>query len=177
MQGIHQPTFGSSTQQEILDRQIRAARRSQTVPIAIAPLCSVEVVRDGKALVLQAGAELQPTDFVAGSTVRTVLHQLLDHRVVIVLTSEELEALRTPADAEFVVARDLAISCNHPNRRRIATEGTQVTADDFENGQVGLDDLVARGAVVRRVSRPQPAPATIGKASKGSSEPEPPKAA
>lgn len=126
-----------------------SARASQTVRIAVAPESSLNVVRDGEALVLQPGAEVLQTDFCEGSSVTHHLAQLLNDERVVYLPDHELGDRVLQSSARYVVAPGGAVSTTN---RGIVEAGGEVSPDCFERGQLDLDDMVRRGAVLDRQS-------------------------
>lgn len=60
--------------------------------------------------------------------------------------AREEAAKLAPEKAPYTVAAGLSVSC----RRGIVDAGQPLTELDFEHGKRDLDDLVARGAVVKR---------------------------
>lgn len=154
MQGIHQtqPQHVGRSSTDVRQEEFRAARRNQRVPIAVAPYTSLAVARGGKALTLRAGDEVLPADFIGESTVQVVLQRLVDRDAVIALDEGEIARLSTSSTARYLVADGRAIS----TKRGIVSEGCEVTAADFARGQLDLDNLVERGAVIDRKPEPPP---------------------
>jgi hypothetical protein len=148
MQAIHQtqPNQVDRDSANVKHDAVRAARKAQMVPIAVAPYTSLHVARSGQALTLHAGAEVLPSDFIGEQTVQAKLNHLVDAGAVIALTEDEVARRKVPSTARYVVADGGSISC----KRGIIDEGLVVDADDFQRGQLDLDNLVARGAVVDR---------------------------
>ncbi len=154
--GIRRPVNGSpdsGKQRELM----LAARRTQRVPIAVAPGTHLAVIRAGKSLMLAPGETVLATDFVGNTTntVQSVLLVLVDEDAVIALGDEELARLQTPASARFVVAKGCAVSTA---KRGIISEGCELRPEDFARGQLDITELVARGAVVDRQQDTQPDP-------------------
>jgi hypothetical protein len=148
MQAIHQiqPNHVGRDSADVKRDAIRAASKAQMVSIAVAPYTSLHVARSGKALTLHAGAEVLPSDFIGEQTVQAKLNHLVDAGAVIALTEDEVARRKVPSTARYVVADGGSISC----KRGIIDEGLVVEAADFQQGQLDLDNLIARGAVVDR---------------------------
>ena len=128
---IQRPMLGSREDIEKLPKLRLAARRTQRVPVAVAHMVSLSVVRDGKAIVLQAGDELRATDFFEGTPVQHVVWRLAEQDAVLILDSEELARLQTAPTARFVVADGGAVSC----KRGVICDGCEVRAEDFEEAK------------------------------------------
>jgi len=130
---------------------IQAARDSQTVRIAVHPRGPLTVARDGETLILQPGEEVFATDFVGGSSVSLSLAQLVDHEQVVYLPDHQLRGRVLSSPARYVVARGGSLSTTN---RGLVAEGEAVTPACFARGQLDIDELVERGAVVDRQSPP-----------------------
>ena len=146
-EAIHRPTYGDDAMRDSREAAIRSARLTQRVAIAVAPGVRLDVVRAGEAIVLQPGAELMLSDFVAGNPVAACLQSLIDREAVVRLSDAERSANCTPTSARYVVARGGGVSTTHGG---IIPGGGAIKADDFVGGQADLDDLVSRGAIVDR---------------------------
>lgn len=151
-EAIRRPVFSDDATRDKWHARQRAARGLQTVPIAVAPLTSVHAVRSGEVITVSEGQELLRTDFVAGSPVAAIIDALVDRGAVIVLDDQELAARATPKTARYIVAAGGSVSTP---LRGVVAEGGEVTAGHFEHGQLDLDDLVRRGAVVDRKPKPK----------------------
>jgi hypothetical protein len=147
---ILRPALGDDATRDKWRARNRTARGLQTVPIAVAALTSLHVVRGGAAILLSEGQELLRTDFVAGSPVAAIIDVLADREAVLVLSDEELVARATPKTARYVVAAGGSVS----TARGLVPEGGEVTLDHFEGKLPALKDLVRRGAVVDRFPEP-----------------------
>lgn len=136
---------------EVLAKRVSDARKAQKVAIAVAIGVNLVVLRDGVPRTLREGEEVLPTDLIGNPQrpVASVVALLEGEDAVIALSPQELERVRTPASARFVVAEDSAIT----SKRGIVGEGCAVTADDFHCGQADVDRLVALGVVIDRGER------------------------
>lgn len=82
---IRRTALGSQASIDRHHAQMRDLRAVQKVAVAVAPDTTLEVVRDGKALLLLAGMEVQPTDIIHGNPARVVLDKLRDFEAVLVV--------------------------------------------------------------------------------------------
>jgi len=80
---IRRPMFGSDRDRDRFHSAYRSARETQPFRIAVAPMTALDVVRDGKAVLLRAGEEVMSSDMVAGTTVGVSLQRLVEHCAVV----------------------------------------------------------------------------------------------
>lgn len=149
-ESIRRARFATEDDEASFVGACRAARETQLCRIAVAPRTQIQIIRVTTPILLAAGEEVLPTDFVGGVPVSSCLQRLLNRDAVIELTDGELEARHTPTTARYVVAPGGCVS----TQRGLVEEGCAVRTEDFARGQADIDDLVVRGAVWDR--RPTP---------------------
>ena len=80
---VHRCVFGSDRSRDQFFGLVREARSKQSFHLAVAPMTSLEVVRDEVPMLLRAGEEVKLSDAIAGTTVRIVLQKLIGYDAVI----------------------------------------------------------------------------------------------
>lgn len=138
LHSVVRPAFGDSASLDAWQRACLAAAERQTVAHAVAPLCQVPTFSRGR---IAAGGEVTLSDFSGN---RATLDVLIARGVVLRASTESISAARCPSGARYRVAPGGSIS----TRTGIAAAGAMVDPSHFVGGQVDIDDLVRRGAVV-----------------------------